>query len=310
MDMKTNIEVSNDLSKPLKEVNVEWNLYLFQKRYKQKLLNEYEIYKITSIPLHTIYSDIHKYILKKYINNLELSDYSVEMPKNNIGFIALNNKDNILKNSLQLLNEGIEKSVLFDGKNIASNGYILECKIDGQVYMQIFSTSNPIKIYKHKYSLIFNKFDELTCPILTLNPNCDCIIINNNYAIFFTGRAESVFDLEKHYKALANKCLFSIKDKHLFENFETFANYSSVWPKAAKFETFSLENIEKFIQFSADKKTEILKNFNIKTDANGAILTDSPDNNEKALKFICGKYLTDFNNSAYEVTYPQRINPQ
>ena len=203
MNMKTNIEVSNDLSKPLKEVNVEWNLYLFQKRYKQKLLNEYEIYKIASIPLHTIYSDIHKYILKKYINDLELSDYSAEMPKNKIGFIALNNKDNILK-----------------------------------------------------------------------------------------------------------KCLFSIKDKHLFENFETFANYSSVWPKAAKFETFSLENIEKFIQFSADKKTEILKNFNIKTDANGAILTDSPDNNEKALKFICGKYLTDFNNSAYEVTYPQRINPQ
>ena len=310
MDLKTNIEVADDLSKPLKEGNVEWDLFLFKKRYKQKVLSEYEMYKINSISLHTIYSDIHKYVLKKYVNNLELCNYSAEMPKNKIGLINLNKQDNILKNSIQLLNNGIENYVLFDSKNITSNGYILECKINGQVYMQIFSTSNPIKIYKYKYCVLFEKFDELTCPILTLNQNCDCIIINNNYALFLTGRAESIFDLEKHYKALANKCLGSIKDKPLFENFEAFANYSSVWPKAAKFETFSMENIEKFIQFNIDRKTEILKNFNIKTNENGAILTDSPENNEKALKFICGKFLIDFNNSAYEVSYPQKINPQ
>ncbi len=261
--MKKTIEIENDLAIPLKSTNVEWSLYLYKKRYKQKNLNSYEMYKINNIKLNPIYSDIHFYITKNYLNKLEVNNYSAEMPKNQIGFIDLTNKNNILQHSLKLLNDGIDNYTLFASKDLSLHGYILECKLDGQTYMKIISTSNPIKIYKYKYSLLFNNnFRELEDPILTLNHTCDCILFEK-YSLFFTGRAESIFDLEKHYKALASKCLTTIKNNKILENFETFSNYASGWPKATKFENFDDKRIIDFSNLDKDKKEEILKSFSI-----------------------------------------------
>lgn len=306
--MKTTLEISNDLEIPLTNANVEWNLYLYKKRYRHNLIDLYDMYRINSIPLSNIYSEIHLYISRNFINKIDITNYSAEMPRDKIGFIDLSDENNMLKNPLRLINDGIAHSDLFSSNNISSHGYIIECKIEGQPYLQIFSTSNPIKIYKHKYSVLFNKFNEITEPILSLNHTCDCIIKNNDYALFFTGRAENIFDLEKHYKALANKSLNFLRNSNLFEDFDSFANYSSVWPKAAKFETFSEERIQQFASLTATRRAEILNTFNISVNANGAIVTNSPEAQENVLKFICGKFLTDFDDEPYEVFYPQKIN--
>lgn len=80
--MKSTIDISNDLSIPLRDANVEWNLYVYKKRYKNKIINTYDVYKIDTISIDTLYSDIHNYLIKNFVNKLDLCDYSSEMPKN------------------------------------------------------------------------------------------------------------------------------------------------------------------------------------------------------------------------------------
>ncbi len=305
--MKKIIEIENDLALPLKDSNVEWNLYLYKKRYKQKVINSYDTYRIDDIDLTTIYSDIHKYIIEKYINKFEICEYSSEMPKNKLGFIDLTKNDNILKSSIPLINEGILNYTLFDSRDLSLHGYILECKINNITYMRIFSKSNPIKFFKHKYSIISkNKFDELETPVLSINHSCDCILFAD-YSIFFTNGAESIFDLERHYKVLASTCLSKLKNYELFEDFDQFVEYASAWPKAVKFENFKLERISQFSQLSKLKKENILNLFSINYNKNGAIIFSTPEEKEKVLSFICGNLLLDFNQDGYEVSYPKKI---
>lgn len=311
--MKDIIQISKDLSVPLTEPNVEWNLYVYKKRYKTvnkiKTLDSYEMYKIDLIDLVPIYSDIHAYVMRNYINSLEICDYSSEMPKQRIGYIDLNN-NNILKSSLDLIDIGKDNAVQFNSRDLALHGYILECKISGNIFMQIFSSSNPIKIYRNKYSILFkSKFSELTDPVLTINSYCDCILFNN-YCLFFSGKAENIFDLEKHYKALASKCLNNLKSSGIVADIDTFVEYASAWPKAANFETYDKNRIEKFATLTTNARNKILSSFDMKTDKKGAIIADTPDSKEKILKFVCNKYLRDFNDEGYEVTYPQKINHQ
>lgn len=312
--MKDSIQISKDLSIPLTEQNVEWNLYVYKKRYKSKekikSLDSYDIYKIDSISIDTLYSDIHNYITKNFINKLEIDNYSSEMPKNKIGFIDMTIENNILKHSLNLLDECINNYIQFASRDLLLHGYILECNINGQTFMKILSSSNPIRFYKHRYSLLFgNNFNELTTPILSLNVSCDCIIFND-YALFFTGRAESIFDLEKHYKALATKCLTHLKTKNLIEDLESFIKYSSSWPKAAKFESFDIKRINDFSELNPNKKSETLNKFSISLNEKGTIIANSPEEKEQVLNFICGKLLSDFNDDGYEVAYPKKINHQ
>lgn len=307
--MKNIIDISNDLSIPLRDSNVEWNLYVYKKRYKDKIINTYDVYKIDTISIDTLYSDIHNYLIKNFLNKLEMCDYSSEMPKNKIGFIDLQKDDNVLKHGLNLLNECISTYTQFASKDLALHGYVLECNINGQTYMKVLSSSNPIKYYKHKFSFIINNFTELTDPILSLNVSCDCIIFND-YALFFTGKAESIFDLEKHYKVLASKCLTQLQNKGIIEDFDSFKNYACCWPKAAKFESFDIDRINSFAELDIPTKTKILNNFSILLNNQGAIIANSPEEREQVLNFACGKLLIDFNNDGYEVAYPKKINLQ
>ncbi len=307
--MKSTIDISNDLSIPLRNANVEWNLYVYKKRYKDKIINTYDVYKIDTISIDTLYSDIHNYLIKNFLNKLDMCDYSSEMPKNKIGFIDLQNDDNVLKHGLNLLNECISTYTQFASKDLALHGYVLECNINGQTYMKVLSSSNPIKYYKHKFSFIINNFTELTDPILSLNVSCDCIIFND-YALFFTGKAESIFDLEKHYKVLASKCLTQLQEKGIIEDFDSFKNYACCWPKAAKFESFDIDRINSFAELDIPTKAKILNNFSILLNSQGAIVANSPEEREQVLNFACGKLLIDFNNDGYEVAYPKKINPQ
>lgn len=307
--MKSTIDISNDLSIPLRNANVEWNLYVYKKRYKDKIINTYDVYKIDTISIDTLYSDIHNYLIKNFLNKLDMCDYSSEMPKNKIGFIDLQKDDNVLKHGLNLLNECISTYTQFASKDLSLHGYVLECNINGQTYMKVLSSSNPIKYYKHKFSFIINNFTELTDPILSLNVSCDCIIFND-YALFFTGKAESIFDLEKHYKVLASKCLTQLQEKGIIEDFDSFKNYACCWPKAAKFESFDIDRINSFAELDIPTKAKILNNFSILLNSQGAIVANSPEEREQVLNFACGKLLIDFNNDGYEVAYPKKINPQ
>ena len=307
--MKSTIDISNDLSIPLRNANVEWNLYVYKKRYKDKIINTYDVYKIDTISIDTLYSDIHNYLIKNFLNKLDMCDYSSEMPKNKIGFIDLQKDDNVLKHGLNLLNECISTYTQFASKDLALHGYVLECNINGQTYMKVLSSSNPIKYYKHKFSFIINNFTELTDPILSLNVSCDCIIFND-YALFFTGKAESIFDLERHYKVLASKCLTQLQEKGIIEDFDSFKNYACCWPKAAKFESFDIDRINSFAELDIPTKAKILNNFSILLNSQGAIVANSPEEREQVLNFACGKLLIDFNNDGYEVAYPKKINPQ
>ena len=307
--MKSTIDISNDLSIPLRNTNVEWNLYVYKKRYKDKIINTYDVYKIDTISIDTLYSDIHNYLIKNFLNKLDMCDYSSEMPKNKIGFIDLQKDDNVLKHGLNLLNECISTYTQFASKDLALHGYVLECNINGQTYMKVLSSSNPIKYYKHKFSFIINNFTELTDPILSLNVSCDCIIFND-YALFFTGKAENIFDLEKHYKVLASKCLTQLQEKGIIEDFDSFKNYACCWPKAAKFESFDIDRINSFAELDISTKAKILNNFSILLNSQGVIVANSPEEKEQVLNFTCGKLLIDFNNDGYEVAYPKKINPQ
>lgn len=284
--MKSTIDISNDLSIPLRNANVEWNLYVYKKRYKDKIINTYDVYKIDTISIDTLYSDIHNYLIKNFLNKLDMCDYSSEMPKNKIGFIDLQKDDNVLKHGLNLLNECISTYTQFASKDLALHGYVLECNINGQTYMKVLSSSNPIKYYKHKFSFIINNFTELTDPILSLNVSCDCIIFND-YALFFTGKAESIFDLEKHYKVLASKCLTQLQEKGIIEDFDSFKNYACCWPKAAKFESFDIDRINSFAELDIPTKAKILNNFSILLNSQGAIVANSPEEREQVLNFAC-----------------------
>lgn len=256
-----------------------------------------------------VYSDIHNYLIKNFLNKLDVCEYSPEMPKNKIGFIDLKKDDNILTHGLNLLDECISNYTQFASKDLALHGYVLECTINGQTYMRVLSSSTPIKYYKHKFYFIINNFTELTYPILSLNVSCGCIILND-YALFFTGKAENIFGLEKHYKVLASKCLTQLQKTSIIEDFYSFKNYASCWPKAAKFESFDIDRINSFAKLDMPAKKKILNNFSISLNSQGAIVANSPEERDQVLNFACRKLLTDFNNDGYEVAYPKKINPQ
>lgn len=306
--MRKNVDIIKDLSIPLTSTSVEWNLYIYKKKYKNKSLTNYEVYKIDDISIGSLYSDINNHVLKNYIEKMEIHDYSPEMPKNTIGFIDLKDNNNVLKSSLELLNGCIDNYTQFNSQKLSLDGYIIECNISGKTFLKILCNANPIKHFKHKY-LITNGFAELSDPILSLNSYCDCIIFND-YTLFFTGKAENIFDLEKHYKVIASQSLTYLESTGIIENFEDFKNYSSVWPKAAKFEGFDIERMKNFLKLDIPIRAQELNKFFIPVNQNGIIVANSPEEREKVLNFICGKLLTDFNNDGYEVAYPKKIDHQ
>ena len=119
-----------------------------------------------------------------------------------------------------------------------------------------------------------------------------------------------IFDLEKHYKILASKSLNYLDGKNLFEDINSFKSYAGTWPKATKFETFDASRMDAFSNLSTSNKKKKLTPFSITLNENGAIITNSLEDKEQVLNFVCGKLFTDFNDDGYEVAYPKKLSPR
>lgn len=299
--MKKTIEISDDLSKLLINPDVEWSLYLFKKRYKNKELY-YEMYEVVISDLAIAYSDIYKNMNANYLNKKDLKDYAPDMPKDTIGFIDLNETSLI---DLSQINLGIEKANPFRGELLKYSGYIIEGKLAGETCIKIFFASNTVRTYRKRYFWTTNEFAKIEKPMLEIKDYADCIICND-YCLFFSNRAEGIFDLEKHYKAVAQKSLKFIHDLSIIENFPMFSDYASNYRQALKFDSFDEERLLEFSKLSVDDKKEVIPS-NLEINNKGQFITANKEQLDAALDFICLKVFKDFNNDFYQTSYPKKI---
>ena len=79
--MKTALEITNDLTKVLKETkNIEFNLYFYKKRSSQGK-PYFECFSVDIKDLYNDYSDLAHNLITNHINKKDLKMYSPEMPK-------------------------------------------------------------------------------------------------------------------------------------------------------------------------------------------------------------------------------------
>ena len=299
--MKEIIEISNDLSKPLVTSDIEWSLHLFKKRYKKQEIY-YEMYEVLINDLNLAYSDIFNNMNANYLNVKDLKDYAPDMPKDTIGFIDIA-KTSFL--DLSQINLGIQKSNPFKGELLKYNGYILEGRLNGESYIKVFFASNTVRTYRKRYYWATNEFSKIEKPMLEIKDYADCIICNG-YCLFFSNRAEGIFDLEKHYKAVAQKSLKFIQDLGIVDNFSEFYNYSSNYRQALKFDSFSEERLLEFSKLPINEKKKVIPS-NLAINEEGQFVVTNKEQLDATLDFICLKVFKDFNNDCYQTSYPKKI---
>lgn len=303
--MKTALQITEDLDLPLKNNSIEWNIYCYKKRRNNGQVF-YDCYTINIDDLDIIYSDIVNNIVKTYLNEKKIYEYSPEMPRDGIGYFNLKNQNCILKTPLNVFNEGIQKSVPYSGKFAKYNGYVIEGRINNLPYVRLISTSSVIKYYKKSYFIFMNEFNKIEKPVFEIKNNSDCILFND-YCLFLTNHAESIFDLEKQYKAIAQRSLRFLKDNNLISNFGYFKEYASSYPRALKFDSFDNERIIDFKNRSISDRRSILQTYSINSNEDGEITISNEDEAERTLNFLCSKLLTDFNSDCYEASYIRKI---
>ena len=306
--MKTALEITNDLTKVLKETqNIEFNLYFYKKRsYQGKPY--FECFSVDIKDLYNDYSDLAHNLITNHINKKELKMYSPDMPKNSIGYIDISKEGNILKPSLNLIDTGLINSQPFNLKFYKHNGYIIEIKIDGITYARFFTSSGVLKTYSKTFSWNVSTFNRIDKPTFELKNYCDLVVFND-YCLFFTNKAECILDLDRQYKRIAEKSLNFLKTCSLIENFEKFSAYSSEYPRILKFDTFDEERINQFVNLPLNEKKELITKMDLKCNGSGNILIDSKEDSEKVLNFLCSKLFVDFTNDCYEASYIKKLTP-
>lgn len=306
--MKKPIEITNDLTKALINSNsVEFNLYFYKKRIS-KGKTYFECFTVDIKDLFNDYSDLANNLISNHINKKEIKVYSPEMPKNSIGYIDISKDSNILKPSIELIDDGISKAQPFNCKFYKHNGYIIEIKINGEVFAKLFTSSSVIKTFSKTFSWNISTFKRIDRPTFELKNYCDLIIFSD-YCLFFTNKAECILDLDRQYKKIAEKSLNFLRNCSIVNNFEKFSTYSSQYPKILKFDTFDEERIKKFLDLPLDEKKDIINKRNLKCNDSGNIVIDTTEDSEKVLNFLCSKLFVDFTDECYEASYIKKIIP-
>lgn len=306
--MKKSIEITNDLTNALINSNsVEFNLYFYKKRIS-KGKAYFECFTVDIKDLFNDYSDLANNLISNHINKKEIKVYSPEMPKNSIGYIDISKDSNILKPSIELIDDGISKAQPFNCKFYKHNGYIIEIKINGEVFAKLFTSSSVIKTFSKTFSWNVSTFKRIDRPTFELKNYCDLIIFSD-YCLFFTNKAECILDLDRQYKKIAEKSLNFLRNCSIVNDFEKFSTYSSQYPKILKFDTFDEERIKKFLDLPLDEKKDIINKRNLKCNDSGNIVIDTTEDSEKVLNFVCSKLFVDFTDECYEASYIKKIIP-
>lgn len=302
--MKEITEIQKELIHSTATLADHIRLYFYKKRSKNG--EPYFECAVTNINnLDSAYSEVINSICKN-IDEKELFDYVPDMSKNMLGFFDLTNSENIIEEGITKFSNAIVSASAFDDA-IRYDGYVIESLKNGNFIRLLFS-SKSIRTYCRRFSLFNNEFSQIDKPIFEIKPIADCIW-TNEYCIFLTSSAEGIFDLEKHYKLIAQKALKLIEDSNILasDTIDFFKKYALIGKRPQKFETFSKTRLDKFIALSAEEKNDLLTPISLFISDNKISISSERDASN-FLDFICCKILGDFTGEKYVVSGSQKIN--
>ena len=303
--MKEITEIQKDLMHSTVASADHIKLYFYKKRSKKG--EAYFECAYTNIKdLVSPYSEVIASICK-FIDEKEVYTYSYDMPKNAIAFFDLENDSNLLYDGLSKFNNALVSASNFDDA-IRYDGYIIEC-LKGNNYIRLIVSAKAIRTYTRRFFIFNNEFTHLNNPMFEIRNIADCIWLNN-YCLFLTSNAESIFDLERHYKLIAQKSLEYLEQTNLLsdKDMSFFKAFSLQGKKPQKFESFRSARIEYLKKLNIQKQRKILEGIGIIINDNNKISISSEEDADRFLDFICCKILDDFNGDKYFVSNTQKFN--
>lgn len=280
-------------------------LYFYKKRTK-KGETYFECAYTNIKDLASPYSEVITSICN-FIDEKEVYTYAYDMPKNAIAFFELENSSNLLYDGLSKLNNAIVSASNFDDA-IRYDGYIIECLKDSN-FIRLIISAKAIRTYTRRFFIFNNEFTHLDNPMFEIKNIADCIWLNN-YCLFLTSNAESIFDLERHYKLLAQKHLEYLEHANLLsaKDMSFFKAFSMQRKRPQKFESFRSTRIDDLKELSIQEQKKVLNGLGINISDGNKISISSEEDANRFLDFICCKILDDFNGDKYFVTNSQKFN--
>lgn len=154
----------------------------------------------------------------------------------------------------------------------------------------LISMQKPISALSNKF-LWFdtNKFHEIDTPVLTLRKTIDVAIIGDNVYLF-TLAGETLFNMERTYKAICKGLVDEIVKCDFLTDTESFSTIASSGRNPRRFVAYNNDHFE-WLKNKKNRKSAAAK-FGFKLEGDN-INTSDPASAEKLVKFLCNKAMID-----------------
>lgn len=154
----------------------------------------------------------------------------------------------------------------------------------------LISMQKPISALSNKFMLIAtNKFHEIDAPVLTLRKTIDVAIIGDTVYLF-TLAGETLFNMERTYKAVCKSLVDEIVKCDFLTDAESFSNIASSGRNPRRFVAYNSDHFD-WLSDKENRKTAAAK-FGFKLEGDDIDTADA-DSTEKLVKFLCNKAMVD-----------------
>lgn len=280
----------------------EWSLQLLRIATSKKYGTHYASRKIELEPTEKLgcfvadvskrYSDNGAGELKKYTG---ITDYDGTADAMTVYKLASNNA--LIAEELTLLLATVANpDVEIDPLDFNPQAYVLKGVIqigDDEIPMKMISMQRPFTILKNKYRFGIRGskgvFEELSGKVLTLRPAIDVVILGS-VVYFLTLAGETLFNMERSYKAICTEKVKMIQACAIVTDAESFRAIAETGHNPRRFVSFDEGRLDKLK--NAKRRVSMAKKFEIPL--NGVQFDTSVDGvTEKIVKLLCKKGMVD-----------------
>lgn len=156
--------------------------------------------------------------------------------------------------------------------------------------VMLISMQKPISALSNKFLWVnTNKFHEINAPILTLRKTIDVAIVGNTVYLF-TLAGETLFNMERTYKAVCKGLVDEIVKCDFLTDAESFVTIANSGRNPRRFVAYNNDHFE-WLKNKSNRENAAAK-FGFKLEGDN-INTADQASAEKLIKFLCNKAMID-----------------
>lgn len=278
-----------------------WNIYTLRYKYTKKHGAVFESRQIRFRKrkelleyIDFIQNEFLKNTFKKYN---EIREYDGTCNSSVIYYFQ--QKDSMITENLQLLNESLAKATTGcnekGSEGDKENAFILQGTIkdenDEEQLIKLITLRKPFTTLKNKFCYEEGEYKKIDSKVLNLGNTFDVLILGNEKVYFMNLNGESLFNLERVYKAICYKKVEEVCNNNILSDNDAFAKTANSGHNPRKFVLYDDKNL-KYISVPKQRK-RIAEKFQIKLNSKGEIDTSDSNNVNKLIKFLCNRAVLD-----------------